>query len=69
MFPNLRAELARKNMNLKDLSAGCNIIYSTLVNKMNGGTDWTYSDIIKITNFFGMKFEYLFQKEEQVRVD
>ncbi len=63
MFINLRAELVRKNMTIKDLAQKVDIKYSTLTRKFSGAKDFTYSEILKITKFFNMTFEYLFKQD------
>ena len=62
-FKNLRAELARKNMSIKDLSIAIDMPYPTLARKCAGNTDFTYSEILKILNVFNTTFEYLFERK------
>ena len=59
---NLRAELARRNMSIKDLSLVIDMPYPTLARKCAGKTDFTYSEILKILKFVNTTFEYLFQQ-------
>ncbi len=67
MFPNLRAEMARKNIKPKKLANILGISYDSIINKLNGKTDFTRSEIFKIRDTFfpGLKLEYLFETEEK----
>lgn len=48
MYKNVKAELARRDMSLNDLSTMTGISYSTLHNKMNGKTALTLDEALKI---------------------
>lgn len=50
-------------MTIKDLAQKVDIKYSTLTRKFSGAKDFTYSEILKITKFFNMTFEYLFKQD------
>lgn len=66
MFPNLRAEMARKNIKPANISAALNITYDSAINKLNGKTDFTRAEIFKIRDAFfpNLTLDYLFGIEE-----
>lgn len=65
MYPNVRAELARKDMTILDLSNETNIRYMTLCNKLNGKSEITVSEAKAIKNALKceMPIDELFEKE------
>jgi hypothetical protein len=67
MFPNLRAEMARKNIKAINLAKILNISYDSVINKLNGKTDFTRTEIFKIKDscFPNLGLEYLFRTKEQ----
>ncbi|MDR7870346.1 MAG: helix-turn-helix transcriptional regulator [Tissierellaceae bacterium] len=67
MFPNLRAEMARKNIKAANLAEVLNISYDSVSNKMNGKTDFTRAEIFKIRDncFPDLMLEYLFETENK----
>lgn len=48
MYVNVKAELARKNMTIVDLSNATGIRYQTLADKIRGDTVMTVDDALKI---------------------
>ena len=61
MFPNLNAELARSNINVKEFAQIIESSEKTARNKLNGITDFTLQEIKAVSNHFpGMSIEYLF---------
>lgn len=66
MFDNLRAEMARKNLTIMDLSRNkkINNSYTSLRNKFSGKTDWKSSEMFTIRDdyFSDKTLEYLFKK-------
>ena len=64
MYPNFKAELARRGLTLKDLSPRVDIRYETLCKKCRGDADFTIIEIYKILNFFKMTFEEIFKKDQ-----
>ena len=48
MYPNLKAELARKGIKLTELSQTTGIPYQTLTSKMSGKTQFTYKETLLI---------------------
>jgi hypothetical protein len=66
MFPNLKAEMARKNIDGITISAvlGCNP--KTFSCKLNGKTEFTRSEIFTIQRecFPNFTVEYLFSEKE-----
>ncbi|HUM44362.1 MAG TPA: helix-turn-helix transcriptional regulator [Fervidobacterium sp.] len=67
MFPNLKAEMARNNIKSMTLAEILGISYDSVINKINGKTDFTRSEIFKIrdTLFPDLSLDYLFKTIEQ----
>ena len=67
MYPNLEAELKRKNIKRTDLAEylGCSL--STISEKMQGKSDFSLTAAKKIKAFLGvdMRIEDLFALDEQ----
>lgn len=70
MFPNIKAELARKGMTIVDLSNATGIRYQTLWCKLKGDYQFTVQEAISIKSAIGvdMPLEELFEKKESVTV-
>ena len=68
MYPNLEAELKRKNIKRSDIAEhiGCSI--STISEKMQGKSDFSLQVAKKIKNFIGvdMPLEILFQADTPI---
>lgn len=64
MYPNLKAELSRKGMNLTELAEKMGITLGTLSLKMNGKSDFTYPEAVRIKQILGVDIplEVLFEK-------
>lgn len=67
MFPNLDAELARKNISTKELAKMIGTSEKTANNKRAGRTEFTLSEIKIISSLFpSVSLDYLFAtKTEQ----
>ena len=65
MFSNLKAEMARLNINIKKLSDITGIAYQTLNSKCNGRTEFTLRDCRKIKKALGdnLTLDYLFERD------
>lgn len=64
MFPNLKAELARKKMDLKMLSAATGINYETLKNKVRGTTEFKLAEMVSIMKVFPQfSMDYIFTSD------
>lgn len=65
MYSTLKAEVARKGLSVKSLSAVCNVPQSTLYDKLHGKSDLTLGQAISIRKALGieMDLEELFAKE------
>ncbi len=62
MFPNLNAELARRGMKKKDFAKMLGISERTAANKLSGKSEFTLSEIRKISGVFpGMSMDYLLE--------
>lgn len=64
MYSNVKAELARKNQTLVDLSAKTGIRYQSLVDKINGKYPITFEEARKIKSALGIdiSLEELFEQ-------
>ena len=62
MYPNLRAEIARKGMSLCDFAKAVGMAYQTLRAKINGFREFTYPEVVMIRNYLNpeISIEYLF---------
>jgi DNA-binding phage protein len=62
MYPNLKAELARKRMTMQDLAEKTGIRLQTLYTKASGKTDFSFHEAIKVKEALGvdMTLEELF---------
>jgi transcriptional regulator with XRE-family HTH domain len=67
MFPNLRAEMARRNISVHKLAKMIGMSDSTMADKWHGRTSFSLEHAIAIKNALGvdMELEELFQKEEE----
>lgn len=65
MYENLRAEIARKNKTLMDLSNEIGMRYQTLSEKIRGNSSFTVKEAISIKNALNvnMSIEELFGEE------
>lgn len=63
MYPNLRAELARRGITIKELSKRTGISYSTLAPKVRGFGSFSVDDADKVRAAVGtnMPLEVLFK--------
>ena len=62
MFPNLKAELVRRRMNVKDLSEQTGIPLGGLYARMRGDAELTFKEALNIRDTLGvgMSLEELF---------
>jgi len=65
MFPNLRAEMARKGLTTNELSTCLGCSPKTIRNKFTGRSEFTRAELFKIKSTFfpDLTIEYLFQKQ------
>lgn len=66
MYRNLEAELARAGISKNQLAVKTGIPYSTLLKKLNGGSQFLFSEIVAIKEVLGvdMVLEILFSRTE-----
>lgn len=66
MFKNLKIELHKKNITIIALAKFLEVNEKTVQNKLNGKTDFTYPEAIKISKYLFPEYtlSYLFQQEE-----
>lgn len=66
MFPNLKAEMARRGVDGKTVSALIGVTPTTLSNKMVGKSEFNLSEMVKIRNLFnGLSIDYLFETSQE----
>ena len=65
-YPNLKAEMARKNVMNKDIAELLGVRLATITDKMAVRSDFTVSEAIKIMEFLGvdMPIKELFERAE-----
>lgn len=65
MYPNLKAELARKNLNMVHLAEFLNVRYATVNSKVNGKYQFTLKEALAIREKFfpDLQIEYLFEPD------
>ena len=70
MYPNLNAEMARKNVTQIDISEKLNISYSTVSDKINGKKDFKLKECKDIISKLlpGNTIDYLFQTKSSEQV-
>ena len=66
MYPNLRAEMARKEVTLSMIAEHLGISLGTASFKFNGKNEWLFREVVEIKKFLGvsMPLEELFMKED-----
>lgn len=71
MFKNLKEALRTKGITLKSYAEFLGVTEKTLQNKLNGITEFTFSEVEKTTRilFTEFKWDYLFSKEENKEQD
>lgn len=70
MYPNLRAEMGRRNVDLSTLAEALGITLQTVSRKFNGKNDWTYHEAVKVKRYLDvdMPIEELFEEKEEEEV-
>lgn len=64
MYPNLNAEMARRDISQQKMAEILGMTLATFNNKLSGKVDFKLSEINIICKFFGCTFEYLFEERE-----
>jgi plasmid maintenance system antidote protein VapI len=66
MYPNLRAELARKGMTLTELSQKVDMSLAQISGRVNGNRELTFDDAVKIKQALDVNvpLEILFERAE-----
>lgn len=69
MYSNLKAEMARNNIMIKDIANVLNVRYATVSDKINGKYRFYLDEAekIKLHFFPNLPLEYLFQKDKVKR--
>ena len=64
MYPNLRAEMARRGVTISQLAAVIGVQLQTLSRKLNGGSEFTLTEAYAIKDYLGltMPIEVLFKR-------
>lgn len=67
MYPNLEAELKRKNIKRADIANHLGISISTVSEKMQGNSDFSFGAAVKIKQLLGVSIplEELFITDEE----
>ena len=67
MFPNLRAEMARKGLSVNEIASRIGCTSKTFRNKLSGKSEFTRAEVFKIRNEFfpNLSIEYLFQNDQK----
>lgn len=65
MFPNLKAEMARRNIKVKDLASSIGVAPKTVYNRLSGRTEFTLSEMLTIKRHYfpDLTLDYLFNKD------
>ena len=63
MFPNIRAELARKGMTIGDLAGKLNLCQRSVSQKLRGQRQWRLSEIVAMAKEFSCSCDYLAMRE------
>lgn len=68
MFPNLKAEMTRNQINQKDLAELLNLNKATISDKMTGKVDFWFLECKKIRDFYfcNLSLDYLFEPKEEL---
>jgi len=68
LFATLKAEMARKGLKSSDIANTLHISTKSAYNKINGITEFTLKETIRIRNkhFPGMTIDFLFSNEKQI---
>lgn len=66
MFPNLSAEMAKRNVSIEDISKLLDLHRNSVANKINGKSSFPINEAFKVYNEFFREedMEYLFKKEK-----
>lgn len=66
IYENLRAEMARKNISIQDMSKEINLARTTLGNKLSGKSPIGLNEACNIKNAFfpGLNISYLFKEAD-----
>lgn len=62
LFPNLRAEMARKGNTIEDIGKVVGISYSTIKARFAGRSDWTLGEVETLCDYFKKDFYELFER-------
>lgn len=70
MLKNLKNELFRKGISNKSLANFLNVSEKTVQNKLNGITDFSYPEVVKIGSYLFPEYNlsYLFKTEDETKV-
>lgn len=59
LYPNIRAEMGRKNLTIKQLAKLMNLSANSVSLKLNGKREFTLSEIEFMADLFGCSLDYL----------
>lgn len=58
-YPNIKAEMGRNNLTIKQLANNLGLATNTISFKLNGKREFTLSEIESIADIFGCSLDYL----------
>lgn len=58
-YPNIKAEMGRKGWKNNNLRSLLDIGLTTMKNKLNGHSDWTSDELVKMAEAFNCSVDYL----------
>lgn len=59
LYPNIRAEMGRRKITIRELAEGLGLSASTVSSKLNGKREFTLSEIERIARMFDCSLDYL----------
>lgn len=65
MFQNIEIEMLKRKVTRLQLADAIGISESALRNKLKGRNEFTFSEFKKIVDFFGLPWDYLFERSEK----
>lgn len=59
LYPNIRAEMGRRNLTIKELAINLGLSTNSVSFKLSGKREFTLSEIEKLANLFNCSLDYL----------
>ena len=64
LYPNLRAEMGRRGLNMRTLGLVLGVTKATISRKLTGKGKWSLKDVDRLCKYFDCTYEYLFKKND-----